>query len=67
MISSNPDEFIKFYGIFPKQIHYVIDINRTHIARKRRGKSPQGAFVAPSGLDHRPAIFVSQLDAIFAA
>ena len=29
-------------------------------------KSPQGAFVALPGLDHRPAIFVGQDDAIYA-
>ncbi|MHB8120320.1 MAG: hypothetical protein ACYDHX_16635 [Methanothrix sp.] len=27
---------------------------------------PQGVLIAPPGLDHRPAIFVSQEDAIFA-
>ena len=31
-----------------------------------RRKNPQGVFIAQHGLDHRPANFVSQEDAIFA-
>jgi len=42
-----------------------LKIDATHnleVEKMESGKSLKGAFIAPPGLDHRPAIFVSHLD-----